>query len=140
MKFLGVGLLLFVIQSILEVIFIVCFLYLGIGYLGIDLAKENFVSLIVNMTILYIPMKSMYLGLIYVIVFLGVSLWKKWNIYMINGVLSILLIILLVLVLGGNLLEMINPLISTVVSSIVVAFFGFIFRRKNETTINLLDD
>ncbi len=115
-----IGLLYFITQTTIEMLVILILIYLGIPYSG--MGADNFLQVLAGVVVYFGLTKALYLSALYLILFIVISTATKINFRLLNALISIFLFPTIALYFGRNVLTMINPLMSIIISSIIVFY------------------
>jgi hypothetical protein len=99
---------------------ILILIYLGIPYSG--MGADNFLQVLAGVVVYFGLTKALYLSALYLILFIVFSTATKINFRLLNALISIFLFPTIALYFGRNVLTMINPLMSIIISSIIVFY------------------
>ena len=121
LNYLIKGLLYFIIQTTIEILIILTLIYFGIPYFG--MGTDNFLQVFAGVVVYFGLSIVMYLSMLYFVLFVVFSLKTNINLQILNALLSIFLFFSSVFYFSRNLSTMINPIISMVISSIIIIYF-----------------
>jgi hypothetical protein len=124
LKYFLNGLMYFMLQTLLETALIVVLMYMGISYSEIIVGGEPLCEIIIGILGYHAMFKSIMYSWIYLLIFVTVAFIVKPNKQVIfcymNGVLSLLLPIVILLLRGLTVLEMANVFIATLLASAII--------------------
>lgn len=128
LKYLLIAIIHFIFQSLGEAFFIVILMYFGLPYSEMLVGEESLWEVVIAVLGFYVFSKCLYYGWLYLLVFVVVSIYRKYeskiSLSILNGVLSISLFIILMAYFYEGSLEaasnILNPLIATVLSSMLI--------------------
>jgi hypothetical protein len=133
-KYLIIGMKYFLFQTLLEVCVIVLLLYLGIPFFEMNVGNEHFYEIVIGVLGFYALLKCIYYSWIYLSCFIGISIYRNYEtpfaFSIVNAVLSIIYI-LIFLINGRPFSWVLNQLIATVVSSILIVVIVKLFKNWN---------
>lgn len=128
-----VGLFYFVVQTTIEMLIIPILIYLGIPYFG--MGTDDFLQVMAGVVVYFGLSKVLYLGVFYLVLFVLFSTVTQINFRILNAVLSVFLYLSIALYFGRNILTMINPFMSIIISCIIVYYLfrsvRFLNRAEN---------
>lgn len=129
LRYFVTGLKYLIIQGIIEIVIIVLLEYLGFNAL-LDFSRSNLFVENIEGVAWAISMKTAIFSLIYLPLFAVISFllaWKKvtskFKFSIINALLSIALLLILFLLKHLNFSEMLPPLMSTLIASLIIILF-----------------
>lgn len=125
------GLFYFIIQTMIEILIILALVYFGIPYFG--MGKDDFLQVLAGIVIYFGLSKVLYLGVLYLLLFVLFSLVTNINLRILNALLSVFLFLLTTIYFGRSQSTMINPIISVVISSIMIFYLLKNLRFFNRT-------
>lgn len=124
-----VGLFYFVVQTIIEMLVIPILIYSGIPYFG--MGADDFLQVMAGVIVYFGLSKMLYLSVLYLALFALFSTATQINFRLLNALLSVFLYLSSALYFGRNILTMINPIISIIISCIIVYYLFKSVRLMN---------